>query len=417
MMTVVCPKCGAVVQSGQRFCVKCGAALTASSGAGKEPKLDLSSYFDDKAPERGAAPRRDMDEIFAFDPDRRHSGAGAAPAQPAAAKQPAQSAAQPRPAQPEAPRQPTQNVPRQSARPGQTAPQQTARPGQTAPQQSARPGQTAPQQTARPLTPPAQPAAKAQSAARPAQPVTAPQRAVQAAPNAKPRPAAAPRPSDPALNSKPKAPAKSADPTLPQAAGKRKSSRALDIALMILSVLAIGVVTFVLILLFWPSGDGGRDRTPSAPIATYEPAPATETEGPTFIIEDPDASPADPGTAPAVVPTILPTTVPTAVPTPAPTADPASAYLLPDSDSRYLTEEDLKGLTHEQLCFARNEIFARHGRIFKTQQIADYFNGKSWYRGTVSAEAFQDSVFNAYERANITLISNYEKKMYGGSYY
>ena len=395
MMTVVCQKCGAVVQSGQRFCVKCGAALTASSGAGKEPKLDLSSYFDDKAPERGAAPRRDMDEIFAFDPDRRRSGAGAAPAQPAAAKQPAQSAAQPRPAQPEAPRQPTQNEPRQSARPGQTAPQQTARP----------------------VTPPAQPAAKAQSAARPAQPAAAPQRAVQAAPNAKPRPAAAPRPSDPALNSKPKTPAKSADPTLPQAVGKRKSSRALDIALMILSVLAIGVVTFVLILLFWPSGDGGRDRTPSAPIATYEPAPATETEGPAFIIEDPDASPADPGTAPAVVPTILPTTVPTAVPTPAPTADPASAYLLPDSDSRYLTEEDLKGLSHEQLCFARNEIFARHGRIFKTQQIADYFNSKPWYRGTVSAEAFQDSVFNAYERANITLISNYEKKMYGGSYY
>ena len=346
---MVCPHCGAAVQADQRFCVKCGTVLPAGSGEKPEKKLDLSSYFDGKAPERGASPRRDMDEIFALDPDRRRGSADSS----AAPQRPAQTAAPQRPAQTAVPQRPAQTA-ATNARPAATQQKNTA--GKAQPRSSA-------------------------AGASPARPQSA--------------------------------------PTKPQSAagGKSKGSKVLDIALMILAVLAIGVVTFVLILLFWPSGDGGRDRTPSVPTVTVEPAPATETEGPAFIIEGPDASPADQGTAPAIVPTILPTTMPTAAPTPAPTADPASAYLLPDSDSRYLTEEDLKGLSHEQLCFARNEIFARHGRIFKTQQIADYFNSKSWYRGTVSAEAFQDSVFNAYERANITLIANYEKKMYGGSYY
>ena len=96
---------------------------------------------------------------------------------------------------------------------------------------------------------------------------------------------------------------------------------------------------------------------------------------------------------------------------------PSSEYLLPDSDSRYLSEADIAHLSHEELCFARNEIFARHGWIFSVDEIAEFFAGKAWYRGTVSPANFDYDVLNEYEKANIRTISTVEKNYYGGSYY
>lgn len=94
-----------------------------------------------------------------------------------------------------------------------------------------------------------------------------------------------------------------------------------------------------------------------------------------------------------------------------------SEYLLPDSSRRYLAEEDLAHLTHEELCFARNEIYARHGWIFSTKAIAEYFQSKSWYEGTTLPQSFNSSVLNQYETYNISLISDYEAAHFGGSYY
>lgn len=103
------------------------------------------------------------------------------------------------------------------------------------------------------------------------------------------------------------------------------------------------------------------------------------------------------------------------VATPTPTPDPE--YLLPDSDSRLLTEADLDSLTWEELCLARNEIFARYGRKFTTPEIDRYFSEKSWYHGTISPGDFSDSLLSETERANVQTIIAYEKKHYGGSYY
>lgn len=103
------------------------------------------------------------------------------------------------------------------------------------------------------------------------------------------------------------------------------------------------------------------------------------------------------------------------VATPTPTPDPE--YLLPDSDSRLLTEADLDPLTWEELCLARNEIFARHGRKFTTPEIDRYFSEKPWYHGTISPGDFSDSLLSETERANVQTIIAYEKKHYGGSYY
>ncbi|MCD7734179.1 MAG: YARHG domain-containing protein [Clostridiales bacterium] len=86
-------------------------------------------------------------------------------------------------------------------------------------------------------------------------------------------------------------------------------------------------------------------------------------------------------------------------------------YLLPESSSRYLSESELYGLTALECRIARNEIYARHGMIFTTDEMKEYFGSKSWYQGTVESADFDISVFNEYELANIELIVAYEKEM------
>lgn len=97
-------------------------------------------------------------------------------------------------------------------------------------------------------------------------------------------------------------------------------------------------------------------------------------------------------------------------PTKKPKGD-SGEYILPDSDSRILTESDLEALDQDKLNLALNEIFARHGRIFSDPEIKSYFESKSWYNGTVSADDFDESVFNSHEIYNINLISSYQEQM------
>ncbi len=86
----------------------------------------------------------------------------------------------------------------------------------------------------------------------------------------------------------------------------------------------------------------------------------------------------------------------------------AEDYILPQSSTRYLTRQDLAGLTKDQLRLARNEIYARHGRKFQTQEIQDYFNSKSWYTGTIEPKDFREEYLNVYEKENLKLIQSLE---------
>jgi uncharacterized protein YegL len=84
-------------------------------------------------------------------------------------------------------------------------------------------------------------------------------------------------------------------------------------------------------------------------------------------------------------------------------------YVIPYSNVRYVTAATLDQLTQEQLRLARNEIYARRGRLFNDQYLQSYFNGKSWYHGTIAPNAFSESMFNDYERTNAYFIANYER--------
>ncbi len=87
----------------------------------------------------------------------------------------------------------------------------------------------------------------------------------------------------------------------------------------------------------------------------------------------------------------------------------AQAYKLPESNSRYYTEAELAGLSDYDLYIARNEIYARHGRQFKNDDLNQYFRNTDWYHGTVAPESFDESVLNDYERKNSELIRQIEQ--------
>lgn len=53
--------------------------------------------------------------------------------------------------------------------------------------------------------------------------------------------------------------------------------------------------------------------------------------------------------------------------------------IFPQASSRYLMTDEIYGLSKWDLKIMRNEIFARHGYIFQTDEMRNYFSGKSWY--------------------------------------
>lgn len=87
-----------------------------------------------------------------------------------------------------------------------------------------------------------------------------------------------------------------------------------------------------------------------------------------------------------------------------------SGFILPDSDTRLYTAEELEGLSEWDLEIARNEIYARHGRGFNDSTLQAYFDGQDWYEQRYAPEEFdaQSGLLNDTEQANIALISEVE---------
>lgn len=85
----------------------------------------------------------------------------------------------------------------------------------------------------------------------------------------------------------------------------------------------------------------------------------------------------------------------------------SAVYILPESDSRIYAMEELEKLSKEQLRLARNEIFARHGRKFLSEELQTYFSAQSWYTPVYEVNEFDalgDHIFNKFEIENRKLI-------------
>lgn len=90
-------------------------------------------------------------------------------------------------------------------------------------------------------------------------------------------------------------------------------------------------------------------------------------------------------------------------------------YILPESASKYLTKKDIKGMTLQEINYAKNEIYARRGRRFKSTELQEYFDSKEWYNGTIDPDDFDknyvDKLFNAYEKENAEFLLQVEHSM------
>lgn len=76
-------------------------------------------------------------------------------------------------------------------------------------------------------------------------------------------------------------------------------------------------------------------------------------------------------------------------------------YLIPDSASRYLSDQEVNGMSEEFARYALNEIYARHGRLFNDTNLQIYFDSKSWYYGSIAPSNFKESWLNAIEKENV----------------
>lgn len=87
-------------------------------------------------------------------------------------------------------------------------------------------------------------------------------------------------------------------------------------------------------------------------------------------------------------------------------------YILPTSDSEYLTRSDVEDLSQEENRLAINEIYARHGYTYTTEDLKEYFEDKSWYQSNpdVNQSTWNDSMLNNYERENINLLATVAKE-------
>ena len=170
--------------------------------------------------------------------------------------------------------------------------------------------------------------------------------------------------------------------------------------------------------------DNGATETPQAqentPAAPEAPAAQSVSQEPAAQAENQEAAPqAEPAgesesqnKAPA-----QPTTPPQPEAAAEQSSKPAASsegktrnsYILPNSDTEYVTEEMLDKLKPNQVRAARNEIYARHGYIFKSEDLQKWFSSQQWYNGTVSDISVIEAELSELEWRNIEFINKYEE--------
>lgn len=92
--------------------------------------------------------------------------------------------------------------------------------------------------------------------------------------------------------------------------------------------------------------------------------------------------------------------------------DDSSDYIFPDSDSKYLTRSEVENLSQTDNRLAINEIYARHGYTYETEDLKEYFESKDWYESDpdINQSTWNDNMLNDYERANINLLATVAKE-------
>ena len=90
-------------------------------------------------------------------------------------------------------------------------------------------------------------------------------------------------------------------------------------------------------------------------------------------------------------------------------AEKEQEYIFPDTDKELLTEEDVKDLPAQLLAYGRYEILAKHGELFESEELKDYFGTQKWYFGFLADEKEVEGLLNDYEKENLDFLKKQEK--------
>src|SRR5215212_1518060 len=78
-------------------------------------------------------------------------------------------------------------------------------------------------------------------------------------------------------------------------------------------------------------------------------------------------------------------------------------------ENRAITEQMMRGLSLHELRLLRNEIYARHGRMFRAEWLQQYFFFQPWY---APDENFKDEQLSGNDKLNVETIVKYENKIH-----
>ena len=87
-------------------------------------------------------------------------------------------------------------------------------------------------------------------------------------------------------------------------------------------------------------------------------------------------------------------------------------YYYPELSERVWSEEDINGFNKTDLSIARNELFAKYGRVFEDPFLKNVFGVKSWYEPRYTAEEFGNlwqELLTDIEKENLRTILAYEE--------
>ena len=80
-------------------------------------------------------------------------------------------------------------------------------------------------------------------------------------------------------------------------------------------------------------------------------------------------------------------------------------------ENKTISEQMLQGLSLHELRLLRNEIYARHGRMFRAEWLQQYFYTQPWYNPD---ENFKDEELSGNDKLNVETIVRYENRLHEG---
>ena len=78
-------------------------------------------------------------------------------------------------------------------------------------------------------------------------------------------------------------------------------------------------------------------------------------------------------------------------------------------ENKAITEQMLHGLSLHELRLLRNEVYARHGRMFRAEWLQQYFYAQPWY---TPDENFKDETLSGNDKLNVETIVKFENRIH-----